>query len=198
MTSFLLFWLMALFPSLHSSFLPVPHLFLPSPSPLPTSVSPCGGTLKIGPLFLFLLVILLICLVCGLVFLFSSFLHSISLPRRVFRWHVFCTRAQHVSLEANIFLVMIQYHPHGLHAVSAYSWQLSGLVLSPVLTSSFCSDKDSCSVLSVLGGMIGQGLRAPLSRLLVLSVPLAPTMSFLIGLLELLVDSIIAPIVSLR
>ena len=38
---------------------------------------------------------------------------------------------QHVLLVANTFLVIIQYHPHGLVVVSAFSQQLSGLVLAP-------------------------------------------------------------------
>ena len=93
MASLVSLWFLALLSSFPFSPLSFLHLFfLPLPLPLPpTSVSPCGGLLKVSPFSLLLFCsILVFALVRSLLILSSSgFLHDLHLSRRAARKHVF-------------------------------------------------------------------------------------------------------------
>ena len=112
--------LMALFSPPPFSFLPVLLLFFPPLPLLPTSMSPCGGSLKVFSLFSLLLFASMICLVRSLFCSFiNEFLHSLVLSRRARRQRMLCMRLQHALHSAKIFLVLMTYHTHGLHVVAA-------------------------------------------------------------------------------
>ena len=132
MASFFFLWFMALFSSPPFSSFPVLHLF-PSPLPLPpTSVSPCGGLLKVYAFSLSFCFFVFFALVRSLFLLSSSgFLHSLHLSRRVYRKHMFYTRAQRASLVAKVFLVIFVYQTHGWHVVSAHTWLCLDALLVP-------------------------------------------------------------------
>ena len=125
--------LLALFSSLPFSFPSVLRLFsFPLPCP-PTSVSPCGGSLKAfssSSLILFLFVSFL---VRPLYFLFAhEYLFLLSLSRRARRLHMFCTRTQRAAVSAKIFIVLMSYHTRGPRLVAAQSRLVLGYHFGPI------------------------------------------------------------------
>ena len=119
--------LLALFFFLPFSFLSVLLLFLPPLPLLPTSVSPCGGSLKVFSCFSLSLFLCVCFLVRSLLFSFlQGYLHSLALSRRARRKHVSCMRTQQSVVSAKIFLVLLVHHTHGSHVVAAQSRLILG------------------------------------------------------------------------